>query len=249
MVLSDDPENVKAIIIKAKIYSKRGDQEGVMEMYKNLLRAKDPEPESLQQMSEILLESDYSKEAITLIQRVAKSSEDTEDETTEIIMRHAERLLRRAYVSKRSLDDPGIENMLETDPETANEVMIYLSNIKEYGPIIPGTPEFVRMEMLSYDAVTRANLVDIDVEPIITIPCAFVAGGAKDADEAKSLVSYIFEALNGSIKVNLLSQEVTDLASETIVDMSIYDIMKKFNIGIYSARAVKNLSNSASVTS
>lgn len=249
MVLSDDPENVKAIIIKAKIYSKRGDQEGVMEMYKNLLRAKDPEPESLQQMSEILVESDYSKEAITLIQRVAKSSEDTEDETTEIIMRHAERLLRRAYVSKRSLDDPGIENMLETDPETANEVMIYLSNIKEYGPIIPGTPEFVRMEMLSYDAVTRANLVDIDVEPIITIPCAFVAGGAKDADEAKSLVSYIFEALNGSIKVNLLSQEVTDLASETIVDMSIYDIMKKFNIGIYSARAVKNLSNSASVTS
>ncbi len=249
IVRSDEPENAEALVIKAKIYSKRGEQEGVMEMYKLLLMMKDPEQSSLEQMSEILAGLDRPKEATVLIHRAVKASEDPEDKTSEITMRHAERLLRRAYVSKRSLDDPGIENMLETDQETANKVMIYLSNIEEYGPIIPGTPEFVRMEALSYDAVTRANLVDIDMEPIITIPCAFVAGGAKDADEAKALVSYIFEALKGTMRIDLLSEEVAELSSEVELGMSIYDIMKKFKIGVYSARAVKDLSNSTSGTS
>ena len=249
MVLSDEPENAEAIVIRARIYSKRDNQEGILKMYKSLLMTKDPEQELLQQMSDILAKSDRPKEAKVLTQRAVKASEDIDEETPEVIMRHAERLLRRAYVSKRSLDDPGIENMLETDQETADVVMIYLSNIKEYGPITPGTPEFVRMERLSYDAVTRANLVDIDIEPIITIPCAFVAGGAKDADEAKTLVSYIFEAVNGAMRVDLISEEVSALVSEITENMSIYDVMKKFNLGVYSARALKNLSNSASATS
>lgn len=249
MVRSDEPENAEALVIKANIYSKRDDQKGVLEMYKSLLMTKDPEEEILQRMSDILAKSDRPKEATALIQRAIKTSEDVVDETPEIIMRHAERLLRRAYVSKRSLDDPGIENMLETDQETAEVVMIYLSNIKEYGPIIPGTPEFVRLEALSYNAVTRANLVDIDIEPIITIPCAFVAGGAKDSDEAKTLVSYIFESLKGAMRADLLLDEVAELKSEITADMSIYDIMEKFNLGVYSARAAKTLSNSTSVIS
>lgn len=248
-VLSDEPENAEAIVIKARIFSKRDDQEGVIEMYKSLLMTKDPEQDLLQQMSDILATSDRPTEAKVLIQRAVRASEDTDGETPEVIMRHAERLLRRAYVSKRSLDDPGIENMLETDPETAEVVMVYLSNIKEFGPITPGTPEFVRMERLSYDAVTRAKLVDIDIEPIITIPCAFVAGGAKDADEAKTLVSYIFEAVNGAMRIDLISKEVTMLASDVTEDMSIFDIMKKFDLGVYSARALKNISNSTSATS
>lgn len=249
IVRLDEPENAEALVIKAKIYSKQGDQEGVTEMYKLLLMMKDPEQALLERMSAILAGSDRPTEATVLIQRAIKASEDSEDETSETTMRHAERLLRRAYVSKRSLDDPGIENMLETDQETADKVMIYLSDIKEYGPIIPGTPEFIRMESLSYDAVTRANLIDIDIEPIITIPCAFVAGGAKDADEAKALVSYIFEAFKGALKIELLPEELTELSSEIEVGMSIYDIMKEFKLGVYSARALKDLSNSTSGTS
>ncbi len=146
-------------------------------------------------------------------------------------------------MSKRSLDDPGIENMLELDQATSEAVMEYLSDISEYGEIIPGTPEFVRMEELSHSAVVRAGLTDIDTEPIITIPCAFVAGGAKDADEAKMLVSYIYSAINGKMSMDMLSDDVKDLASKVGKDMSVFDIMKEHDLGVYSARAVKLLSN------
>ena len=246
-VLSDEPENSEAIVVKAKIYSERDDEEGVMEMYRRLLTANDPEAEVLKEMSSILAEQGLNKESSILSMRASRYSGD--DETPEEIMRNAERLLRRAYVSKRSLDDPGIENMLETDQEAADAVMRYLSNIKEYGPIVPGTPEFTRMESLSYYAVTRAGLTDVDKEPIITIPSAFVAGGAKDADEAKELVAYIFEALNGTVMPDLISEDVKALVSDEVGDMSIYEIMKEFKLGAYSARAIKGLSSSTSETS
>ena len=246
-VLSDEPENSEAIVVKAKIYSERNDSEGVMRMYRHLLMTHDPEADILKEMSSILAEQGFHQESSILSMRAARYYE--EDETPEEIIRNAERLLRRAYVSKRSLDDPGIENMLEVDQEVADAVMRYLSNIKEYGPIVPGTPEFLRMESLSYYAVTRAGLVDVDKEPIITIPSAFVAGGAKDADEAKELVAYIFEALDGTIMPDLLSEDVKPIASDRVADMSIYDIMKEFKLGAYSARAIKGLSSSASETS
>ncbi|MGE4577353.1 MAG: tetratricopeptide repeat protein [Candidatus Methanomethylophilaceae archaeon] len=250
-VLSEEPDNAEALVTKARIFSERRNQPGVLEMYKKLLRTNNPDPKLLEEMSDILLRSGRSQEATVLSQRAAIKSgtEGDEEMAPDSIKRYAERLLRRAYVSKRSLDDPGIENMLELDQATSEAVISYLSDITEYGEIIPGTPEFVRMEELSHNAVIRAGLTDIDTEPIITIPCAFVAGGAKDADEAKMLVSYIYSALNRKMSIEMLSDDIKDLASKTVKDMSVFDIMKEHELGVYSARAVKLLSNSSSGTS
>ena len=244
-VLSEEPDNPEALVTKARVFSERRNQAGVLEMYKRLLRTQDPDPKLLEEMSDILSRSGRSQEATVLSQRAATKSgaEEDEEDASETVKRFAERLLRRAYVSKRSLDDPGIENMLELDQATSEAVMEYLSDISEYGEIIPGTPEFVRMEELSHSAVLRAGLTDIDTEPIITIPCAFVAGGAKDADEAKMLVSYIYSAINGKMSMDMLSDDVKDLASKVGKDMSVFDIMKEHDLGVYSARAVKLLSN------
>lgn len=250
-VLSEEPDNPEALVTKAKIFSERRNQPGVLEMYKRLLRTQNPDPKLLEEMSDILSRSGRPQEATVLSQRAATRSdaEDEEEDVSEKVKRYAERLLRRAYVSKRSLDDPGIENMLELDQSMSKAVMSYLSAIPDYEEIIPGTPEFFRMEELSYNAVTRAGLIDIDLEPIITIPCAFVAGGARDADEAKMLVSYIYSALNGKMNIDLISDEVKALASNVAEDMSVFDIMKEHELGVYSARAIKLLSSSASGTS
>ncbi len=244
-VLSEEPDNAEALVTKARVFSERRNQAGVLEMYKRLLRTRDPDPKLLEEMSDILSRSGRSQEATVLSQRAATKSgaEEDEEEASDAVKRFAERLLRRAYVSKRSLDDPGIENMLELDQATSEAVMEYLSDISEYGEIIPGTPEFVRMEELSHSAVIRAELTDIDIEPIITIPSAFVAGGARDADEAKMLVSYIYSALNGEMSMEMLSDDVKDLASKVGKDMSVFDIMKEHELGVYSARAVKLLSS------
>ncbi|MEA4977206.1 MAG: tetratricopeptide repeat protein [Methanomassiliicoccaceae archaeon] len=250
-VLSEEPDNSEALVTKARIFSERRNQPGVLEMYKRLLRTSNPDPKLLEEMSDILSRSGRSQEATVLSQRAATKSDTEGDEemAPDSVKRYAERLLRRAYVSKRSLDDPGIENMLELDQATSEAVMSYLSDITDYGEIIPGTPEFFRMEELSHSAVIRAALTDIDTDPIITIPCAFVAGGAKDADEAKILVSYIYSAINGKMSIEMLSDDVKNLASKTATDMSVFDIMKEHELGVYSARAVKLLSNSSSGTS
>jgi hypothetical protein len=57
------------------------------------------------------------------------------------------------------------------------------------------------------------------------------------------LVSYIYSAINGKMSMDMLSDDVKDLASKVGKDMSVFDIMKEHDLGVYSARAVKLLSN------
>ena len=234
-VLSVEPGNSEALGIKAEIYSEQENTEGLIEIYEQLSE-EDADEDALRKVSSILSKHGLQKESSVLSMKAAGQSPITETDVPDNIKRLAEKLLRRAYVSKRSLDDPGILNVLETDDETAVKVRDYLADMRAYGVIEPGTPEFDRMESLSYYAVVRAGLENIDTNPIITIPSAFVAGGTKDADEAKTLVSYIFETFDCDIRIDFLSKELTDLAYELDENISIYEIMKNHKLGVYSPR-------------
>lgn len=248
VVLEDEPDNPGALAARAGIYSEADNIEELTEIYELMTDYEITDEESLRKVAALLSEHGLQQEASALFMKAAGDPEDDEPEVSDAIKRQSEMLLRRAYVSKRPLDDPGIVDMLDSD-ENIDKVMSYLSDIREYGPIAPGTPEFDRMESLSHYAVVRAGLENIDEEPLITIPSAFVAGGAKDADEAKVLVSYIFEVFNSEVRIDHLSDELTELAFDLDEDITIYELIKDHNLGVYNARAVKELSNLTSETS
>ncbi|MDR1404869.1 MAG: tetratricopeptide repeat protein [Candidatus Methanoplasma sp.] len=155
------------------------------------------------------------------------------------IKRYAERTLRRAYISKLTLNDPDLMDAMNFDTATAGTVMAYLSDISEYGDITPGTSEFERMEKLSFNAVVRGRCTGLEKDPIISIPCAYVAGGAKDADEAKRLVAYIHKALSSG-KSPILPNDLRKIAEAAPKGVNLEEIMKTSKIGVYRAKAVKD---------
>ena len=158
----------------------------------------------------------------------------------DMIKRYAERVLRRAYISKMTLSDPDLISSLDIDDATANSVLIYLSDISEYGDIVPGTLEFERMEKLSMNAITKGNCTDLDKDPIISIPCAYVAGGAKDADEAKLLVAYIYKVMTSRKSQRSVTPEIKKIIESTPKGSNVEDIVKRSKIGIYQAKIIKD---------
>ncbi|MCL1810980.1 MAG: tetratricopeptide repeat protein [Methanomassiliicoccaceae archaeon] len=173
-------------------------------------------------------------------QKQSDSHRPQKQKVPDVIKRYAERILRRAYISKLALSDPDLVSPLGIDEATVKAVMRYLSDISEYGDISMGTLEFERMEKLSLSAVTKGNCTGLESDPVITIPCAYVAGGAKDADEAKLLVAYINKVLMARKSTRALSPELRTIAEATPKDTSIEDIMKGSKIGVYQAKLVKD---------
>ena len=158
----------------------------------------------------------------------------------ETIKRYAERVLRRAYISKLTLNDPDLVSALDLDEATTKAILSYLSDIAEYGNISPGTLEFERMEKLSLSAVTRGNCTGLEKDALISIPCAYVAGGAKDADEAKLLVAYVYKVMSSRKSARMLPPELRKIAETTQKGTCIEDIMKTHKIGVYQAKLVKD---------
>ncbi|MCL1978671.1 MAG: tetratricopeptide repeat protein, partial [Methanomassiliicoccaceae archaeon] len=156
------------------------------------------------------------------------------------IKRNAERALRRAYILKLAPKDPDLISALDLDEAMTKAILSYLSDISEYGDISPGTLEFERMEKLSLNAVTKGNCTGLENDPYISIPCAYVAGGAKDADEAKLLVAYIYKVLSSRKSARMLSPELKKIAEATPKGTEIEEIMKGSKIGVYQAKMVKD---------
>jgi tetratricopeptide (TPR) repeat protein len=158
--------------------------------------------------------------------------------TAENIKRYSERLLRRAYVSKSALSDPDLMTSLDIDQSTEKSVMEYLSDIAPYGDIIPGTLEFERLEKLSMNAILKGNCEGLEEDPVISIPCAYVAGGAKDADEAKLLVAYIYRAMTTKFDAKAYTKEIREAAESMPKGSSVTDIAKKLRVGVYQAKMI-----------
>jgi|GEM_PF-1062517 len=158
----------------------------------------------------------------------------------DVVKRYAERVLRKAYISRITLSDPDLVGTLDMDESTVNAVMAYLSDIAEYGDIVPGTLEFDRMESLSMNAIIKGGYESLEDDPMISIPCAYVAGGAKDADEAKMLVAYVYKALTVKVGTKSMTPELRKMALGIVKGTSIVEIMKKLKIGVYQANVIKS---------
>ena len=245
------PDSIPLLITKKEFYTSEGDYKAVIDACKRILEI---QPDNgiitndladayaaigdVNAASRLYTELNVVKDADE--QKYREAPKAQKQKVPDAIKRYAERVLRRAYISKLAPSDPDIITVLGYDEPTTKAIMNYLSDISEYGEITPGTLEFERMEKLSLNAVTKGNCTDLEKDHVVSIPCAYVAGGAKDADEAKLLVAYIHKALGSKKSTKTLSPELRKIASETKKGTSIEEIMKSSKIGVYEAKMVKD---------
>jgi len=216
-ILTKQPDNTIIINDLAEAYAAIGDVSAANRLYSEINTDKDAEE-----------------------QKQYEAQKAQKQKVPDAVKRYAERVLRRAYISKLAPSDPDIITALGYDEPTTKAIMHYLSDISEYGDINPGTLEFERMEKLSLNALTKGSCTGFEKDNLISIPCAYVAGGAKDADEAKLLVAYINKALSSRKSTKALSPELKKIAEETQKGTSIEDIMKSSKVGVYQAKLIKD---------
>ncbi|MCL2890992.1 MAG: hypothetical protein FWF40_03760, partial [Methanomassiliicoccaceae archaeon] len=131
------------------------------------------------------------------------------------------------------------------DGENKEKVLNYLSDIEEYGDIDVTSEEFEKMERLSKNVVIAEQLDDIDSNPLISIPTAFTASRAETIDDAKRLIAYIYKVMNDDSEPVAFSDEVREAvgeASEMSGNITTYEIMRQFNVGVYTAHTISKLS-------
>ena len=157
---------------------------------------------------------------------------------------YALKLLQCAHDEGEIPNDDKIVEISGIPAEKVDEVFEYLSDIKEYGRIDPNSNDFESMEKMSYDAVVGTGADDIEDDPVISLTSAFYQSGAKDIDLAKRLVAYVYEAMTSEVDAEAVRDKISDVVDDVEFNgfpKSIYDIMSKYRIGVYEARAVKAL--------
>ncbi|MDR3282425.1 MAG: tetratricopeptide repeat protein [Candidatus Methanoplasma sp.] len=155
------------------------------------------------------------------------------------VKRSAERLLRRAFVAKAPLDDHELLEALDMDDAMTAAIKGYLSDIEEYGDIVVGSQEFDRMEKLSMNLLSK-DACDPETDPVVSLQCAYVAGGSKDADEAKRLVAYIHKVMTTKLDKNALSPETRASAEGVSENAKMTDISKRLRVGAYAAKLIRD---------
>ena len=135
-----------------------------------------------------------------------------------------------------------VAEMAGIPADKVEEVFSYLSDIEEYGTIDPNGGEFDRMEKMSYEAIINTGADDIEEEPVISLTSAFYQSGAKDIDTAKRLVAYVYCAMTENIDKDALRDKLSDIVDDIESNGepgTVFGIMSKYKVGVYSARAIK----------
>ena len=100
------------------------------------------------------------------------------------------------------------------------------------------------MEEMSFGAIVNTGADDIEEDPVISLTSAFYDSGAKDIETAKRLVAYVYEAMTCNIDGNAMYDQLSNIVIDVEFNgspKSVFEIMSKYHIGVYSARAVQSL--------
>ncbi len=223
----------EAYAILAMVCQAKKDRDGVREAYHGFLRFDNVSDEWTNAIISALNSVGLRTEATLLGSRAGTESKNDNEVSSEI-KRCAERILRRAYTRGVEPTDPGIADMSENDENMVQNALAYISEVKDYGSVIYGTPETDRLENLSFQIVQRAknkSLSELDVET------AYVAGGARDVDEALLLTSYVRSALVSKLPREI-PEKLVEMGKKTSENKTITEVMLDNRIGVFSARMV-----------
>lgn len=234
-ILRRDPRRMSAILLKAEVAHSRKDDKALMAAYDYFVKCPNPGPENTVRMVRMLEDMGHSAEAKELV--VGRPQKDVADNS---VKRYAEKALRRAYAMKVSPTDSDLMSSLGLDGETAAEVTAYLREQPDYGPINPGSDGFREMEALSKDAVMNLDWRDLEHNPRLPLERVFVQCACKDSDSAKEIVAYVFRAMLGDPGRNS-DPRLTDMSMRLPKGLTVYEVMRECNLGVYEARVVQNL--------
>lgn len=232
-VVSRDPRRVTAIVRRAELYGMEGDDDGVMLSYVLFRKCPSPGADATVRMVRVLEDMGHGDEAGQLMGSKPKGGD-----ADKVVMRYAEKAMRRAFATRTPADDPDSLASLGLDPDMSRRVIAYLADIPDYGRISPGTDEFRRMERVSHDVVTRMGWSDLEGSPRLPLENVFVTGSFKEADDAKALVAYVFKVMHYDVG-RKADPRLEEMSMRLPKGMTVYEIMQECSVGVYEAKVIQ----------
>ena len=204
--------------------------------------AAEPEPEA--EKEEPTPEPVIEEPPIVPVEQVVDDDEPEESEPRKSVKEYAVDLLRYAHEHGEMPSENEAAALAGIPDDVVEDVLDYLSDISEYGEIDPASGEFRKMEEMSFKAIVGTGADDIEDDPVISLTSAFFDSGANDIDTAKKLVAYVYEAITDDMDVEAMYDQISEIADDVEFNGSpktVFEIMSKYHIGVYSARAVKSI--------
>ncbi len=185
-------------------------------------------------------------DSIKEMRRMISESENTpEEESDGNLEKFALDLIKVSYEEELVYEDEKALTDASIPEEFREDVLKYISDIQEYGAIVPDTPEFERMEKLSYNAVVKGELYGIsEDEPLISMYSAVFDSESGNVAEGKKLIAYIYEVLNMKMEPAEYEKNIATILSHMInvrLGTDYYSLMERYEIGIFAARTAKML--------
>ena len=223
------PEDVEAIILLARVRRDYRKDVGVTEAYKMFKACSITDQKYIDEMVEVLESAGHDDEARSLKKDDSGAASDTR------VVRSVEKVLRRAYVSRTSPDDTDLLQSLGFEGKEAQEIIEYINKEVRYGEILPGSPDFQKMERASNEVMMKLNWKD----PTKPIPLerAYVTGLFKDVDSTKRFISYVVKAATCDVNRDDMLKMVLD----RVQGNTVFEIMRSCKVGVYQARQIQLL--------
>lgn len=231
IILDKQPDNAEAIILLTKIKRDMRKDAGITEAYRMFKICNVKDDALIREMMSILESAGHDEEARNLRRAEPESPDSLR------IKRSAERVLRRAYVSRTSPDDEDLLLSLGFEGEALEEIRKYIQKDAPCGDIVPGSPDFQKYERASNDLIMKMGWKDLEAKSRLPLENVFVSGSFKDVDEAKRLVSYISRAMEADV----VRDEALKMVLDRVQGTTVYEIMKSCRVGVYQARQIKLL--------
>ena len=230
-ILDKYPEDVQTIILFAQIERDSRKDHGVTEAYDMFRLCKVKDDGYIAEMVQVLESAGHDDEAKTLIKVEPVQREDTK------VKRAAEKVLRRAYVSRSSPEDEDFIASIGFEGKELREVHEYIMKELPYGNIVPGSPEFQKMERASNEVIMKIGWKDIEAKPVIPLEKLYAMGSYKDVDEAKRLRAYIKAAATAEV----VRDDSLKMVLDRVQGTTVFEIMRACKVGVYQARQIQLL--------
>ncbi len=234
----DSQPCAESFAVLARIAQAMKDRDGVNAAYSSFVRYDDASEDDCRAVMAALNSVGLRTEANNIRSRLYPDEESVEEVPAEV-KRNAERIMRRAYMLGAECSDPDVLESMGLEEEAAEKAVAYLQDIPDYGDVIPGTSDFDRMETLSHNVIARGKNKDLE---LVSVEAAYVAGGARDADEAKVLLAYM-----NSCRRSKLPREIPEKYVSLSANVSPKDgteqVMLDQNVGVFGARMIMSQVN------
>ena len=187
----------------------------------------EPEPEPVHRAEEPIAEFDDS------IGHMERSEEEIEEMAVEV--------LARSLDLSRDADSPEIYSGL--DAWDAEAVRRFFRTAQPCPFVNPGDSFFDDYESISYDIIVGEGLKHMEDEPVVSLEIVYRHCPMKELDPVRRMQAYMAYSVTGDYDPIPFSKSVEELADEVKrTDLTVYGVMKKFNVGVYTASTAIRLS-------